>query len=129
MEIVGIGAVGSNLQGSDAISSNFGHLRQLAGQIAVKDALVSWIRANNPPTLGKLLVEDKVVPGQAFTLFTNYYCRGLSKVSDALEKGKSPVPHAEAYAKLDDLRSGWRVSFRFHHEHLTSNSSWSELSG
>jgi hypothetical protein len=34
-----------------------------------------------------------------------------------------------AYAKLDDLSPGWIVECRFHHNHLTSDSSWTELSG
>ncbi len=46
-----------------------------------------------------------------------------------MQKGRTPVPAAEAYAKLDSFNPGQKVSFRFHHEHLTSNSSLSELSG
>ena len=36
---------------------------------------------------------------------------------------------AEAYAKFDGFQPDQKISFRFHHEHLTSTSSWSELSG
>jgi len=57
-----------------------------------------------------------------------YFCKGLRQVSDAIDKGRRP-PAAEAYAKLDSFEKGLILSFRFHHEHLTSNSSWSELSG
>lgn len=94
-----------------------------------KDALVEWLRANNPPTLGQLLLKDTLASGVLFTFYTNFFCRGLPQVHAALIKGKVPMPMAEAYAKLDDLRSGWRVSFKFHHEHLTSSSAWSQLSG
>jgi hypothetical protein len=40
-----------------------------------------------------------------------------------------PIPLAEGYAKLDALKPGLVSRFKFHHEHLTSSSSWVELSG
>jgi hypothetical protein len=115
--------------GLNRVGAHDDNLRRIAAQSLLKDALVNWIRSANPPTLGQLLISDTLAPGNVFTHYTNFYCRGLPKVADALRKGKIPVPVAEAYAKLDDFRSGWRVSCRFHHEHLTSNSSWTELSG
>ena len=63
------------------------------------------------------------------THFSNYCFKGLSKTRRALEKGSSKIPMAEAYAKLDDFREGLRVQFNFSHEHLTSASAWTELSG
>lgn len=127
-----------DLVGSESILTRLGgrtgrggddQLQRLATLSALKDALVEWLRATNPPTLGQLLVKDKFAPDMIFTLYSNLFCRGLPKVRAALDKQKAIVPAAEAYGKLDDFRPGWSVSFRFHHEHLTSNSAWFELSG
>ena len=128
IELVGAASV-LPLMGAGRAYGGDDHLQRLAALSSLKDSLVDWLRATNPPTLGQLLIKDTLAPNILFTLYTNLFCRGLPKVRDALDKGKKQLPSAEAYAKLDDLRPGWRVSFRFHHEHLTSNSSWSELSG
>lgn len=117
------------LVGADSVTPRLGRAGSFATEFILKDALTEWMRSAKPPTLGQLLVSDTLKSNSLFTIYTNFYCRGLSKVRQALDKGKQPVPPAEAYAKLDDLRPGWRVSFRFHHDHLTSNSSWSELVG
>ena len=95
----------------------------------LKDRLTDWLRAANPPTLGQLIVTGKLQRGTVFTHYTTYRCRGLPQVGKALHTGSSPVPTAEAYAKLDGFQPGQKISFRFHHDHLTSASSWSELSG
>ena len=95
----------------------------------LKDGLTNWLHAANPPTLGRLIVTGKLQLGTVFTHYANYYCKGLPQVREALHTGSSPVPMAEAYAKLDGFQPGQKISFRFHHEHLTSNSSWSQLSG
>lgn len=128
IELVGADSVLPRLGGRPGHGGDE-YLQRLAALSYLKDAVADWLRTTNPPTLGQLLLKDTLAPNTLFTLYTNLFCRGLPKVRDALEKGKTPVPVAEAYAKLDDLRPGWRISFRFHHEHLTSTSAWSELSG
>ena len=95
----------------------------------LEDRLTDWLHAANPPTLGQLIVTGKLQLGTVFTHYTNYYCKGLPQVMKALRTDSSPVPMAEAYAKLDGFQPGQKISFRFHHDHLTSNSSWAELSG
>jgi hypothetical protein len=90
--------------------------------------VTDWLRAANPPTLGQLFATGKLQPGKIFTHYSNYFCKGLSQFASAL-KGRNPVRGAEIYSKLDGFKPGLMISFRFHHEHLTSNSSWSELSG
>jgi len=117
------------LVGAESVSPQLRRAGPFGTESILKDALTAWMRSAKPPTLGQLLVSDTLKSNSLFTIYTNFYCRGLPKVREALSKGKQPVPPAGAYAKLDDLRPGWRVSFRFHHEHLTSNSSWSELAG
>lgn len=105
------------------------HLRHLATLNAFKRLMTDWLNTAKPPSLGQLLLTDTLKESSFFTLYTNFFCRGLGEVGKALEKGKVPVPQAEAYAKLDDFRPGWKVNFRFSHDHLTSNSSWVELQG
>jgi hypothetical protein len=104
------------------------HLRDLTISGVFKDTITDWLDAAKPPTLGELIIGDKVAPGQAFTLYTNWFFKGLSDIYKAKQKGKPPPP-ALAYAKLDAFKDGARVECRFHAEHLTSTSSWTELSG
>ncbi|MBB5985638.1 hypothetical protein [Sphingobium lignivorans] len=111
------------------IAAGNDHLRHLATLSAFKDLMTDWLKITKPPSLGQLLMADVLRKGSFFTFYTNFFCRGLGEVGKALEKGKMPVPQAEAYAKLDDFRPGWKVTFRFSHDHFTSNSSWSELQG
>jgi hypothetical protein len=94
-----------------------------------KDRIAEWVRIANPPSLGELILKDKLGKNTIFTHYSNYYFKGLSRTNQALMKGSTQIPMAEAYSKLDDLREGLRVRFNFSHEHLTSNSSWVELSG
>jgi hypothetical protein len=105
------------------------HLLKLGELVAFKGALTRWLRNQKPHTLGQILIAEEPCPGLIFTHYTNWFCKGLPEVSRAVDRGKRPVPLALAYAKLDDLRQGWRIECRFHHDHLTSASSWSELSG
>jgi hypothetical protein len=107
---------------ADAHMAKLVHLRQL------KNAVIAWMGANNPSPIEVLLAQDKVTPGAVFTHHSNFFFSGLSKVADARRKDR-PVKPATAYSKLDGWCSGGKVKFDFHDEHLTSNSSWSELSG
>lgn len=125
-ELVGAAAFKDELTWADSLSE--AQSRHNAKLSIYKNALTDWLNRNGPPTLGRLIISKEVAEGAFFTHFTNYFCRGLGKVHDALRQHKA-VPMAEAYAKLDDLQQGLRITCRFSHEHLTSNSSWSELSG
>jgi hypothetical protein len=105
------------------------HLQDMAIESVFKDGIAAWLTTNKPPSLGALVVADQVAPGQMFTLYTNWFFKGLGDTHKAQLRGKTPLPLAQAYAKLDDLVAGARVEFAFSHEHLTSGSSWSELVG
>ena len=129
IELVGTQVVASGLDELRSMSEADDYLYKLAQLSILKDLLVNWLRSANPPTLGQLLITDTLRTDSLFTIYTNFYCRGLSKAKAAIHKNTDPIPLAEAYAKLDALRPGWRVSFPFHHEHLISNSAWIQLSG
>lgn len=103
-------------------------LRKLASFRALKEAVVNWMGAAKPEPLGVMLAKGAPQVGKVFTCHSNFFFSGLGKVADALRKGKEPAL-AQAYTKLDDWQAGGRLKFAFHHEHLTSSSSWSELGG
>ena len=123
LELVGAESVYGKLA---AVTNLDGQLRKIAELQIQKNALTDWLRATNPPTLGKLIVENKLKDGCLFTHYSNYFFRGLPRVRDALDRGKD-VPLAEAYSKIRNWQADGRLEFKFHHEHLTSTSSWSEL--
>jgi hypothetical protein len=102
-------------------------LAKNAELLQLKNAVVGWMRQNNPSPLEVLLGQGRPAVGAIFTHHSNFFFSGLSKVV-AASKNK-PVKPAVAYSKLDDWQPDGRVTFDFHDEHLTSNSSWSELSG
>lgn len=104
------------------------HLARVAELMHLKNAVVAWLSANNPKPLEILLAEEKLAPGAFFTHHSNFYFSGLSKVAEARRKNK-PVNLATAYSKLDNWQKDGKLEFEFHDEHLTSNSSWSELTG
>ena len=129
IKLVGADSVTPDIRRVSALANIDDGLRANFIISALENRLTDWLRTANPLTLGQLLLEGKLHPGVLFTHYDRYFCKGLSKVGEVLQKGRSPVPMAEAYAKLDSFRPSQIISFRFHHEHLTSNSSWSELSG
>jgi hypothetical protein len=122
LELVGIDALSGELRAVREMSGG-DQLLKLEELVAFKDALARWIRSQKPPTLGQLLVRDEIRSGVVFTHYTDWFCKGLSQVSAALGRGKTSIAPALAYAKLDDLRQGWRIECRFHHDHLTSGPS------
>jgi hypothetical protein len=103
-------------------------LAQTAQFMQLKNAVVAWMSANNPTPLEVLLAQEKLAPGTIITHHSKFFFSGLSKVAEARQKNK-PVKLATAYSKLDEWRSRGKLVFEFHDEHLTSNSSWSELAG
>jgi hypothetical protein len=96
--------------------------------IQLKNAVVSWMKASGPRPLEVLLTEDALAPGTIFTHHSNFFFSGLSKFDEMRRKGK-PVKQPLAYSKLEEWQSGGRLEFEFNDEHLTSASSWHELSG
>jgi hypothetical protein len=121
LELVGIEAAPATGGFSDQMALN-------AELVTLKDALVGWLNSSKPPTLGQLLIKGALRESALFTHYSNFFGKGLPAIHRALAKGKTDVPMAELYAKLDEIKAAWRLTFRFHHEHLTSTSAWGELS-
>lgn len=128
MELIGADAAGAHLARLQAFGGD-DHLKDIATSVAMKEAISSWMNEARPPSLGELILSDAVVPGKIFTLYINWFFKGLSEVDKAQRRGVQHPPPALAYAKLDAFRLGLRVECPFHAEHLTAGSSWSELKG
>lgn len=129
MELLGADQIAASFGSAGSLVSMGGSLRRNAELTILKDALTDWLRSASPPPLGKLLLRNNLKSNSIFTHYSNFFCRGLPAIGKAIEQGKTPKIPAEAYAKLGELRPGWCVNCHFHHEHLTSKSSWSQLSG
>ena len=111
--------------GQYAGDDHFSKLRRLS---ELKKALINWMKAAGPPPLEILLASGTLAAGSLFTHHSNYYFKGLRKSYEERMNGKGVEP-AIAYSKLGEWKKGDRVTFDFHYEHLTSTSSWTELSG
>lgn len=120
-ELVGMEVV----EGNRVATSD--HLQRLADLDALRRSIILWIRKNSPQPVEKLFIEGNLREGVLVTLNTNFFFKGLSKFAEHQPSRASELPIA--YAKLFDLRDGLKLTFDFHPEHLTSNSSWSVLAG
>src|ERR1044072_8778923 len=105
------------------------HMRELATTAGLERAIGNWLERAKPPTLGQLIATGTLTESSFFTHFSDFYCRGLAAVHQAIIQGRSVVPQAVLHAKLDALRRGWTLQVNFGHEHFTANSSWVELRG
>lgn len=100
--------------GQDAYLSELARLRH---------AVLEWLKKNKPPSFEKLILTDELAVGQFFTHHGPFYFKGLGKL-----RGKANES-ATGYTKLKHLGEYKKLEFKFSPEHLTSNSSWVELSG
>jgi hypothetical protein len=125
LELVGTESVTADLRNLAALADLNEQWKKNWLLVTVKDSLTRWLHQHNPSTLGKLLVEERLSTGILFTHYDRYFFRGFSGTPSGLPNQRL----WEAYAKLDSFRPGLKLSFRFHPEHLTSNSSRSELRG
>lgn len=109
-------------------SADDDYLARLGYLTQLKKIVVEWLQTSGPAPLGILLANNELTTGSLFTHHSNYYFAGLGEVSKARAQGKAVEP-AKAYSKLKEWQTGGKVTFDFHDEHLTCNSSWSELRG
>ena len=112
-----------------ALSEESDFLQKVQHRVNQTKVIIAWMRQNNIEPLEKLILENRLKEGLFFTHHTDFYFKGLSEIMMALNKGKIIVKPACGYAKLNHWKKGARVTFDFHHEHLTSNSAWSALAG
>ncbi len=115
-ELTGFAAI----EGNRVTTSD--QLQRLADLDAIKRSAVDWIVSHKPAPLGKLLTEGGLREGTIFTINDKFYFKGLTAYQ---KTRKMPL----AYAKLDEWQTGLRLTFDFDPDHLTSNSSWVQLTG
>ena len=106
-----------------AISALNGHSAYLQSLAVSRRDIISWLKINKPPTFEMLHRESSLIPGAFFTIHKNFYFKGLGGIC------RSQSKMATGYSKFKNLGSLKRLEFDFSPEHLTSNSSWVELSG
>lgn len=124
-ELTGSKAIIQRVRQSGA-SSNF--LQRGAELEALKESAIAWMKAENPHPLHMLSTEGELAEGRLFTHNANFFFKGLSAAVTAIDRGRSPKP-AIGYSKLEDWHPDGKLQFEFHPEHLTSNSSKTELTG
>jgi hypothetical protein len=100
------------------------HFQRLQVAATIKDVLVDWFQAAQPPTLGKLLLNDSLKPGVVFTHLSDFYGKGLPELRRGNVQGM-----AEIYCRLESFQSGATLRVPFDPVHLLSNSAWDQLSG
>lgn len=120
-ELVGMEVVTGNRV---PVSDQF---QRLADLDALRRSIVQWIASNAPQPIEKLFVEEKLREGCIITLHTNFFFKGLTKFAGGDNSRAATLP--SAYAKLDYLKDGLKLTFDLHPEHLTSTSAWATLSG
>ncbi len=111
-----------------AITGVSDRLRAMAELAALKNAAVNHFRMAQVQPLSKLAAQRKLSDGMLFTHHSNFWFKGLPAIRAAIHAGRTP-PLAVGYSKIPEWLSGGRIQLHFHHEHLTSHSAWSELSG
>jgi hypothetical protein len=123
----------AELTGMEVINGNrvatSDQLQRLSDLDAVRRSIVYWIGNSATEPVEKLIIEDALSEGKVFTLNTNFFFKGLSAVGGSRARIASTSNLPGGYAKLDYLKPGLKLTFDFHPEHLTSNSSWVELRG
>lgn len=71
----------------------------------VTEGVIEWLKEYAPPTLGQLILEDKLTPGTVFTHFGTFRCRGMSAY---LQGQRQELP--EMYLDLDEVSPGLKVT-------------------
>lgn len=77
LELIGSESVAADLRKLESLSQLGDATRQIGLLVTLKDHLTVWLLEKNPPTLGQLLVEDRLKPGVLFTHYDRYFCKGL----------------------------------------------------
>ncbi len=103
-------------------------VRRATIEVILKGEIVAWLSSNEVETIGQQLISGSIRPGNLFTLFQDFYGRGLSYRS--LESGRRKAAQvAELYAKLDTYGFPGIIHIPFSVEHLRTNTAFSRLSG
>jgi hypothetical protein len=68
MELLGAESVAADLRNLGALVDLNDQARKLGLLVTLKDGLTRWLKGSNPPTLGQLIVEERLRPDILFLL-------------------------------------------------------------
>lgn len=93
----------------------------------IKEELEKWLQGATVPTIGELITKNKVIEqGQLFTVYQDFYGKGLSKFQDIDLLPKGAV--AELHNKLSCDES-IRLRVPYSPQNIFSVTAWSRLGG
>ena len=111
------------VQGSCYLGSPEGLARSV-----IKQSLEDWLHVNEIPSLGELIVQGKKLEkGQLFTIFQDFYGKGLSLFSDSMKT----IPRdavAEIHNKLK-LKENIKIRIQYSPSNLINATAWNRMSG
>jgi hypothetical protein len=96
---------------------------------AYEDAVLIWLTSANLPSLGQLVAENRLVQGAFFTHLGPFSGSGVLEAADRQFRGLPLRKDALLRAKLDNFRSGLKLTVQAHPENYTTASAPGEISG
>ena len=96
-------------------------------QSAYKRAIEKWLAVNDVPSMGELISKQRLKTGQIFTIYHDFYCKGLAQFNSSLnEIPRNAVAEIHHTLRYDGET---RLRISYHPGNLTSMTAWSKLSG
>ncbi len=95
----------------------------------LKEQIEYWLHNNETPTLGELLSKKVVLhKGQLFTIYQDFYGKGLSKYIHYSEENLPKEAFAVVHNKIQ-VDSNKRIRIHYSPRNLISSTAWNRLSG
>jgi hypothetical protein len=96
---------------------------------ALKEEVENWLHNNSVPSLGECIAKKiKLKQGDLFTIFQNFYGKGLAKYSHFSENNLPNDAVAELHNKTQ-VDKNIRIRFLYSPKNIISSTAWSRLSG
>jgi hypothetical protein len=96
---------------------------------AYEDAAIAWLTEVGLPTLGQLVVEERLTQGVFFTHIGPFFGKGVLDASARFQSGRPVRKEAVLWTKLDGFREDLTLTVQAHPENYTTMSAPGELSG
>jgi len=127
-QLVNAPTLAHHLDKLDGVSGRaFLHSDAGIARSVVKQKLEEWLHCNPVPSLGELVVKGELREGKLFTIYQDFYGRGLSKYNDlAGALPRNAIAELHNTLKYDEQR---RLRIVYSPANLISSSAWHRLSG
>ena len=107
------------------VTSSDESLKADIAQARMKRLLEEWLHHNNIPSLGFLVEKNKkIAPGTHFTIYHDFYGKGLLKYANLPELPRTAVAELHTTLKYDQPM---RLRILYHPANLTCQTAWSRL--